>query len=357
MEGKAELLLTTVLTGQLEFRFLAHATGRADYFLKVEAVMKSIERHSVALDALPSKWDSNTAHYSVGEHSHTALHTLLKQWVLTAKSDRRSLDLYLKYTNYIIHNLLFITQKRRLLYVTDIDNGQVTHRFEHLSCSLPGLLALGIHNLGISLPLRDRELHLWAAQGLAYTCWVTYADQMSGLGPEEVQMEAWLGPEGEQFGRWMQHVEEWEARGKKGTGPPGTKQSEKYESSVQEREYVPLRPWYLLKAELIESCYMLWKTTKNGIWRERGWSIFEAIERQAKTEYGYAGILQVDQIPTPLKDEMPSYFLGETLKYLYLLFTNEDPIPLNSWVFNTKGHPLPVFKWSDWEKQDYNIKT
>jgi hypothetical protein len=34
-------------------------------------------------------------------------------------------------------------------------------------------------------------------------------------------------------------------------------------------------------------------------------AIYEAIEEQTKTRYGYAGILQVDQSPTPLKDEMP----------------------------------------------------
>jgi len=32
-------------------------------------------------------------HYSTGEHAHSALHYLLKQWVLTAKSDTQSLDL------------------------------------------------------------------------------------------------------------------------------------------------------------------------------------------------------------------------------------------------------------------------
>ena len=100
-------------------------------------------------------------------------------------------------------------------------------------------------------------------------------------------------------------------------------------------------------------------------------AIYEAIEEQTKTRYGYAGILQVDQIPTPMKDEMPrctqldilidfpdhfpSHFLAETLKYLYLLCTNDDPVPLNAWVFNAKGHPLPVFEWSNWEKTVFNI--
>ena len=36
---------------------------------------------------------------------------------------------------------------------------------------------------------------------------------------------------------------------------------------------------------------------------------------------------------------MPSYFLAETLKYLYLLFS-EEPVDLEKVVFNTEAHPL-----------------
>ena len=39
-------------------------------------------------------------------------------------------------------------------------------------------------------------------------------------------------------------------------------------------------------------------------------------------------------------DLMPSYFLAETLKYLYLLFAPEETLDLRSVVFNTEGHPL-----------------
>jgi len=43
------------------------------------------------------------------------------------------------------------------------------------------------------------------------------------------------------------------------------------------------------------------------------------------------------------------------LKYLYLLFVDEEIIPLDKWVFNTEAHPLPVFEWSEWEKTQYKI--
>ena len=41
---------------------------------------------------------------------------------------------------------------------------------------------------------------------------------------------------------------------------------------------------------------------------------------------------------------MESFFLGETLKYLYLLFADPDKheIDLTKWIFNTEAHPLPI---------------
>ena len=35
-------------------------------------------------------------------------------------------------------------------------------------------------------------------------------------------------------------------------------------------------------------------------------------------------------------------FFAETLKYLYLLFSDDGVLPLDEWVFNTEAHPLRV---------------
>lgn len=43
------------------------------------------------------------------------------------------------------------------------------------------------------------------------------------------------------------------------------------------------------------------------------------------------------------------------LKYLYLAFTDNDPIDLEEWVFTTEAHPLPVFKWTAEEKALFGI--
>lgn len=49
------------------------------------------------------------------------------------------------------------------------------------------------------------------------------------------------------------------------------------------------------------------------------------------------------QVNTGVKDNMmQSFFLAETLKYLYLLFSPPSVIPLDEWVFNTEAHPFRI---------------
>ena len=39
---------------------------------------------------------------------------------------------------------------------------------------------------------------------------------------------------------------------------------------------------------------------------------------------------------------MDSFFLAETLKYLYMLFDTDNPIATGNYIFTTEAHPLPV---------------
>ena len=52
----------------------------------------------------------------------------------------------------------------------------------------------------------------------------------------------------------------------------------------------------------------------------------------------------VTQTPSVNDERMQSFFLAETLKYLYLLFSEDDLISLDKYVFNTEAHPLGIIK-------------
>lgn len=78
-------------------------------------------------------------------------------------------------------------------------------------------------------------------------------------------------------------------------------------------------------------------------YRAWGWKIFEAFEKHTKVNSGgYTSLDDVTTVPPRRRDKMETFFLGETLKYLYLLFGDSSTMPLNKYVFNTEAHPLPI---------------
>ena len=101
-------------------------------------------------------------------------------------------------------------------------------------------------------------------------------------------------------------------------------------------EHPPYDARYILRPETVESLFIAFRLTGNQRYRDYGWSIFQAIEKHCKVETGgYASILNVDENPAKFEDKMETFFMAETLKYLYLLFSDSSVLPLDS------KHPCP----------------
>lgn len=88
----------------------------------------------------------------------------------------------------------------------------------------------------------------------------------------------------------------------------------------------------------------MWRLTKDKKYRDWAWEAVEAIEKYCLVPEGtgYSGIKEVGNVDTAQDNVQQSFFLAETLKYLYLIFSTDDLISLKQWVFNTEGHPLPI---------------
>ncbi|XP_069508358.1 ER degradation-enhancing alpha-mannosidase-like protein 2 [Ambystoma mexicanum] len=121
--------------------------------------------------------------------------------------------------------------------------------------------------------------------------------------------------------------------------------------TVDKREGYPLRP------ELIESAMYLYRATGDPTLLELGRDAVESIEKISKVECGYATIKDVRD--HKLDNRMESFFLAETIKYLYLLFDpynfihndgssfdtvitpyGECIIGAGGYIFNTEAHPI-----------------
>lgn len=119
--------------------------------------------------------------------------------------------------------------------------------------------------------------------------------------------------------------------------------------------------------ETIESYFVLHWITGDPIYQQWAWEAFTAIEKNCKVPNGYLNTFMsfcllpvihslksirysgIEDVTAPKAnivhdDLQQSFFMAETLKYLYLLFSPEGTLPIDEWVFNTEAHPLRVWK-------------
>jgi mannosyl-oligosaccharide alpha-1,2-mannosidase len=111
-----------------------------------------------------------------------------------------------------------------------------------------------------------------------------------------------------------------------------------YVASKLEEERIPVgytkiqSRKYILRPEAIESVFIMFRLTGDNIWREKGWGMFEAISQHCRTELADSAISDVTSKAPDLLDEMESFWLAETLKYFYLLFSEPSVVNLDEYV-------------------------
>lgn len=66
--------------------------------------------------------------------------------------------------------------------------------------------------------------------------------------------------------------------------------------------------------------------------QDAAWRMFQNIERYTKVEHGHASLKDTRDIRTARLDSMESFWLAETLKYFYLLFSDPNLISLDDYV-------------------------
>ncbi|SCU83482.1 LAMI_0C03400g1_1 [Lachancea mirantina] len=105
------------------------------------------------------------------------------------------------------------------------------------------------------------------------------------------------------------------------------------------RASIPLE-WYPLRPEFIESTYFLYRATRDPFYLQVGRTILDDLKTRFKSNCGFAGIQDV--VTGKLQDRMETFVLSETLKYLYLLFDDDNEMHHGSEavIFSTEAHPL-----------------
>ena len=107
---------------------------------------------------------------------------------------------------------------------------------------------------------------------------------------------------------------------------------------IDYRTMTAKEPAYQLRPEIIESAYYLYHYTHDERYIRMGSVFFDSLKTYCRTDAGYAALSSV--ISKKKIDSMESFFLAETLKYLYLLFAPPETLDFDGVTLNTEAHPL-----------------
>lgn len=123
-------------------------------------------------------------------------------------------------------------------------------------------------------------------------------------------------------------------------------------SNISIEETISLE-WYPLRPEFAESTYFLYRATKDPFYLNVGLRLLNDISTKFRHQCGFGGYQNI--VTGEPQDRMESFFLGETLKYLYLLFDEDNELHTSrsNYIFTTEAHP---FWLTNKMKSDYNNK-
>ncbi|XP_005930534.1 mannosyl-oligosaccharide 1,2-alpha-mannosidase IA [Haplochromis burtoni] len=291
-------------TLHLEFMHLSRLSGNPEFAQKVMNIRKVLNRLEKPQGLYPNYLNPNSGqwgqhHVSVGGLGDSFYEYLLKAWLMSDKTDEEGKKMYYDALQAIETNLMR-KSTNGLTYIAEWKGGLLEHKMGHLTCFAGGMIALGADGAP-----GDKTGHqMEQAAEIARTCHESYARTTLKLGPEAFRFDG-------------------------GVEAIATRQNEKY---------------FILRPEVIETYMYMWRFTHDPKYREWGWEAVQALEQHCRVDGGYSGVRDVYASSPNYDDVQQSFYLAETLKYLYLLFSEDDHLPFEHWVFNTEAHPLPVIR-------------
>jgi len=290
---------------QLEMRRLSILTGNPIYDQKVTRIMKLLKKYEPEDGLYGEDFDPASGHLTgalkLGGRADSFYEYLVKQWLLTGKKEKMYLEMYQKSLYGIMTKLVdnFDSNTPPVSFIYSLNYGQKSQSVEHLACFAAGMLALGEMNDVSKLAPSKYHLNttnvMKVAEQFGTACYLSYHNSVTGIGSES-------------YG---------------------------YDS----KGIIHSNGYYILRPETVESLFYLYRITGNTKYQDYAWEIFQNIEKNCRVENGYSGLNDVNR-PRSYNDNQESFFLAETLKYLYLTFSPDYVIPLDKFVFNTEAHPL-----------------
>ncbi|TAQ90505.1 hypothetical protein B7494_g1190 [Chlorociboria aeruginascens] len=332
-------------TLQLEMKYLTMLTRETYYWKKAEEVIQVIDDNGAEDGLVPIYIYANDGHFRgqnirLGSRGDSYYEYLIKQYLQTSKEEPIYKELWDEALGGVRKHLITYSKPSQFTVLGERPDGlnrPLSAKMDHLVCFMPGTIALAATE-GIS-ESEARKLPSWNAQKdeemklareLMQTCWGMYKVMPTGLAPEITHFEIDDPP-----------LEEYAPH----KGP----------STLDNNEDTPWKQDFVIKSndvhnlqrpETVESLFYMWRITGDVMYREWGWEMFKSFMKYTAVDEGggFTSLSNAAVVPPVMRDNMESFWLAETLKYFYLLFSPNDLLPLDEIVINTEAHPFPRFK-------------
>ncbi|KAI8639087.1 glycoside hydrolase [Parasitella parasitica] len=291
----SETIILAEFALQLEFVRLSQITKNPDWERLGNRVIEEIAKASTPLEGLYSIiWDANTF-----QPSNRYLQ--LRMWEQSVAS-----------MNYYLRSV----SAEGSVFLSEELGGKKYLKSGELVCFMPGNLLLGARYL-------QKPAYEKFAQELMDSCFKTWHNSPTGLSPENW---GWINQE---------------AIDNNTTAVYTVQQK----NTFRDLAFIPTQKSYQLRPETLESLFYFYRLTGDPKYQDMAWEIFESIEKHCKTEHGYSSVSNImDNQSDITNDFQESYFFAETLKYLFLIFSDKSLISLDEYVFNTEAHPFRLSK-------------
>ncbi|KAI9321839.1 glycoside hydrolase [Dichotomocladium elegans] len=309
------LILAEFGSLQLELVRLSQLTGNTTYATIANRVIHTIDQVPTSYPGLyPITWDLETftpssGYITISGGGDSYYEYLLKTYILMDGDETRQLSMW-KEAVASMRKYLRSETGDGMIFLSDINEDYRLLRTGELVCFMPANLLLG------GRYLKDSQIEEFAEE-LMKSCYDTWAVTPTGIAPET----------------WS-----WVDKNQNSSRFPVAMQT-----SMETVGYIAEDLSYDLRPETIESLFYFYRITGDPKYQDMAWKIFQSIEKYCKTSSGYtriANVFNTDAVE-PLNFQ-ESYFFAETLKYLYLIFSEPSLISLDEYVFNTEAHPFKL---------------
>ncbi|KAF1966806.1 seven-hairpin glycosidase [Bimuria novae-zelandiae CBS 107.79] len=337
LDAEENVLIAELGSFTMEFVRLSQATGDPKWFDAANRVVKVLEKDQMKT-RLPGMWPivvnprrldlTQDTGFSLGSMADSAYEYLPKTYALLGGVDEtyktmyeRAMDTAVKYTLYRpmvpgdpdMLGTGFVRSEEGKAYLNP--------EFQHLSCYAGGMFALGGK-------LFDNSEHVSIGRKLTDTCVWAYRSSPAGIMPEVSHLykcESMTQCKWDEK-KWKEEVASRAALGnEKDTTQniAGLRLPQGF-TAISDRRYV-LRP------EAIESVFIMYRLTGEQSWQTAAWDMWTAIMKATGTDLGNSALNDVSGEPPSRDDSMESFWMAETLKYFYLIFSTPDTISLDDY--------------------------